>query len=173
MTSPQTPPAWPSGSILKISPIGQKFISRTHALDSAQIQDFAAEFDPQLFHLDEEAAKDTVFAGLAASGLHTAAITMRLVVDTLPFAGGVIGAGGDLQWPAPTRANDRLQVTIEVLEITPSRSRPERGSAIMRITTRNQYDDVLQTFRVKTLLTGARRKTRGQSRAPQPLNNRD
>ncbi len=132
--------------------IGQKFISRTHALDAAQIQDFAAEYDPQPFHLDEDAAKDTFFNGLAASGWHTAAITMRLVVDTLKLSGGVIGAGGDLQWLTPARASDTLQVTIEVLEITPSQSRPHRGSAIMRITTRNQHDAVLQTFRVKILL---------------------
>lgn len=132
--------------------IGQKFVTRTHALDAAQIQDFAAEYDPQTFHLDEDAAADTFFKGLAASGWHTAAITMRLVVDTMKLAGGVIGAGGDLQWPTPARPGDILQVTIEVLEITPSRSRPERGSAIMRITTGNQRDDVLQTFRVKVLL---------------------
>ena len=132
--------------------VGQKFISRTHALDVAQIQDFAAEYDPQAFHLDEDAAKQTFFTGLAASGWHTAAITMRLVVDTVKLAGGVIGAGGELLWPKPARANDILQATIEVLEIMPSRSRPDRGSAFIRITTRNQHDDVLQTFRVKVLL---------------------
>jgi acyl dehydratase len=77
---------------------------------------------------------------------------MRLVVETLQLAGGVIGAGGELQWLAPARPGDTLQVSIEVLEITPSRSRPERGSAIMLITTRNQHNDVLQTFRVKVLL---------------------
>lgn len=94
----------------------------------------------------------TFFAGLAASGWHTAALTMRLVVETLPLAGGVIGAGGELQWPKPTRPGDVLQVEIELLEITPSRSRPDRGSAMMRILTRNQAAEAVQTFTVKVLL---------------------
>lgn len=152
-------PSTPSGQNTASQPIyledlavGQKFISRTHALDVAQIQDFAAEFDPQVFHLDEDAAEDTFFGGLAASGWHTASITMRLLVDSFHLAGGVIGAGGELQWPKPTRPGDILQVTSEVIEITPSQSRPTRGSAIMRVTTRNQHDDVVQTFRCKVLL---------------------
>ena len=132
--------------------VGQTFTTRTHQLDPGAIKDFAAEFDPQWFHLDEDAAKESFFGGLAASGWHTAAITMRLVVEAMPLAGGVIGAGGELQWPAPTRASDILQATIEVLELTPSRSRPERGMGVVRITTRNQRDEVVQTFRVKVLL---------------------
>lgn len=132
--------------------VGQTFKTRTHTLEAGEIQDFAAEFDPQPFHLDDDAAKATFFGGLAASGWHTAAITMRLVVEAMPLAGGVIGAGGELQWPAPTRPGDILQSSIEVLEITPSRSRPERGSAIVRMTTRNQRDEVVQTFRCKVLL---------------------
>ncbi len=132
--------------------VGQRFVSRTHALSAEDIKAFAAVYDPQAFHLDDEAAKATFFAGLAASGWHTAALTMRLVVETLPLAGGVIGAGGELQWPKPTRPGDALQVEIDVLEITPSRSRPDRGSAMMRILTRNQAGEALQTFTVKVLL---------------------
>lgn len=132
--------------------VGQTFTTRTYTLEPGAIKDFAAEFDPQWFHLDEDAAKDSFFGGLAASGWHTAAITMRLVVETMPLEGGVIGAGGELQWPAPTRPGDRLQATIEVLELTPSKSRPERGMGTVRITTRNQRDEVVQTFRVKVLL---------------------
>lgn len=132
--------------------VGQTFTTRTYTVEPGAIKDFAAEFDPQWFHLDEDDAKDSFFGGLAASGWHTAGITMRLVVETLPLAGGVIGAGGDLQWPAPTRPGDILQATIEVLELTPSKSRPERGMGIVRITTRNQRDEVVQTFRVKVLL---------------------
>ena len=132
--------------------IGQTFKTRTHKMDVGAIQDFAAEFDPQPFHLDEDRAKDSFFGGLAASGWQTASITMRLVVETLPLADGVIGAGGELQWPAPTRPGDILQATIEVLELTPSKSRPERGMGTVRITTRNQRDEVVQTFRVKVLL---------------------
>lgn len=132
--------------------VGQTFTTGTHRIEPGEIKDFAAEFDPQWFHLDDDAAKDSFFGGLAASGWHTAGITMRLVVETLPLAGGVIGAGGELQWPAPTRPGDILQATIEVLELTPSKSRPERGMGVVRITTRNQRDEVVQTFRVKVLL---------------------
>src|SRR5215813_10724432 len=83
--------------------VGQRFRSMSHALDEAQIKAFAAQFDPQPFHLDHEAAKGTLFAGLAASGWHTAAITMRLLVESgLPLAGGIVGAGGEINWPKPT-----------------------------------------------------------------------
>jgi acyl dehydratase len=132
--------------------VGQTFTSRTHTLDAAHIKAFAAEFDPQPFHLDEAAAQTTFFSGLAASGWHTAAITMRLVVECVPLAGGVIGAGGELMWSKPVRPGDILQTEIKVLSITPSRSRPDRGSAMMGITTRNQHGDVVQIFNVKTLL---------------------
>lgn len=144
----------PSDALLYLEDlaVGQTFTTRTHTIDAGAIQDFAAEFDPQSFHLDEDAAKASFFGGLAASGWHTASITMRLVVEAMPLAGGVIGAGGELQWPAPTRPGDTLKATIEILEITPSKSRPERGSAIVRMTTRNQRDEVVQTFRVKVLL---------------------
>jgi acyl dehydratase len=132
--------------------VGQKFVSRTYALDAEQIKQFAADYDPQPFHLDESAAQATFFGGLAASGWHTAAITMRLAVETVPLAGGLIGAGGELNWPKPTRPDDVLQVEIEVLSISPSRSRPEWGNAVIGITTRNQHGEVVQTFNVKTLL---------------------
>jgi acyl dehydratase len=121
--------------------VGQRFTSRTHVVDVAQIKAFASQFDPQPFHQDEDAAKGTLFAGLAASGWHTAAITMRLLVESgLPLMGGIIGAGGELAWPKPTRPGDTLQVESEVLEITPSRSRFDRGMAIVRSLTRNQVD---------------------------------
>ena len=97
--------------------IGQCFTSGTHVVDEEQIKAFARQFDPQPFHLDNEAAKDTLFSGLAASGWHTAAITMRLLVGGgLPLAGGVVGAGGELDWPNPTRPGDTLHVESEVLE---------------------------------------------------------
>ena len=119
--------------------VGQRFTSGTHTLDEAEIKVFAQKFDPQPFHLDNEAAKHTLFAGLAASGWHTAAITMRLNVEGgLPLAGGIVGAGGSLEWPNPVRPGDTLQVESEVLELKPSRSRPDRGIASMRCLTRNQ-----------------------------------
>src|SRR5262249_20315750 len=102
--------------------VGHRFVSGTHVIDEAEIKAFAKKFDPQPFHLANAAAKSTMFAGLAASGWHTAAITMRLLVDAgLPLAGGIVGAGGTLEWPSPVRPGDTLQVESEVLEIKPSR----------------------------------------------------
>lgn len=127
--------------------VGDRFTSAEHALDAQQIKAFAGEFDPQPFHLDDEAAQRTLFGGLAASGWHTAALTMRLLVTSgLPLAGGIIGAGGELSWPRPTRPGDRLHVVSEVTEITPSRSRPDRGMVTMRSETRNQRGEVVQVL---------------------------
>ena len=127
--------------------VGQRFISRTHVVDEAQIKAFAHQFDPQPFHLDDEAAKRTLFGGLAASGWHSAAITMRLLVETgLPLAGGIVGAGGEISWPKPTRPGDTLTVTSEIEEITPSRSRPDRGTLRVRSETRNQRDEIVQVL---------------------------
>ncbi len=110
------------------------------------IKDFAAKFDPQVFHLDEEAAKATFFGGLAASGWHTAAMTMRLIVETLPIAGGVIGAGGTIAWPKPLRPGAVLSLECEILEIRPSRSRPDRGMLKIKFTTREDTGEVVQTL---------------------------
>ena len=127
--------------------VGQRFTSGTHAVDAAQIKAFAAQFDPQPFHLDDDAAKGTLFAGLAASGWHTAAITMRLLVESgLPIAGGIIGSGGEVSWPKPTRPGDVLHVVSEIEEVTPSRSRPNRGMVSVRSETRNQRDEVVQVL---------------------------
>src|ERR1700692_3977406 len=102
--------------------VGQRFTSATHVVDAAQIKAFARQFDPQPFHLDEEAAKGTMFGGLVARGWHTAAITMRLQVESgLPIAGGMIGIGGEMNWPRPTRPGDVLRVETAIREGTPSR----------------------------------------------------
>lgn len=125
--------------------VGQRFVSGTHTVDADQIRAFAAEFDPQPFHLDEHAARSSFFGGLVASGWHTAAITMRLIVEgAIPMAGGIIGAGAEIRWPAPTRPGDVLQVHSEVIEVTPSRSRPDRGIVSVRSETRNAHGDVVQ-----------------------------
>jgi len=127
--------------------VGQRFVSGTHRIDEGQIRAFARQFDPQPFHLDAEAAKATLFGGLVASGWHTAAITMRLLVESgLPIGGGVIGAGGEITWPNPTRPGEVLQVESEVLELRPSRSRPDQGIATVRSETRNQRGDTLQVL---------------------------
>src|SRR5262245_56275659 len=130
--------------------VGQRFTSATHTIDQAQIKAFAAQFDPQPFHTDETTAKDTFFKGLAASG---AAITMRLNVETgLPLAGGIIGAGGEIGWPAPTRPGDTLHVESEVVEITPSRSKPDRGIAVIVSKTINQRGEIVQTLKAKLVV---------------------
>jgi len=123
---------------------GQRFTTGSHLIDAAQIHAFAREFDHQPFHLDDEAAKGTLFDGLAASGWHTAAITMRLIVEGVPLMGGILGAGAEISWPRPTRPGDILHIECEVLEVTPSRSRPDRGMVTMRCETRNQRDEVVQ-----------------------------
>jgi acyl dehydratase len=133
--------------------VGQRFVSGTHRLDEEQIRAFAEQFDPQPFHLDAEAAKATLFEGLVASGWHTAAITMRLLVESgLPIAGGIIGAGAELTWPSPTRPGDVLQVESEVLELRPSRSRPDRGVATVRSETRNQRGETAQVLVAKLVV---------------------
>lgn len=133
--------------------VGQHFTSGSHAVDEAQIKTFAGQFDPQPFHLDGEAAKNTLFAGLAASGWHTAAITMRLQVEGgLPIAGGIVGAGGELSWPRPTRPGDILHVESEVVDVTPSHSRPDRGIATVRSETRNQRGEIVQILTAKVVV---------------------
>jgi acyl dehydratase len=118
-------------------------------LTAEQIKAFAREYDPQPFHTDEEAAKRTFFQGLAASGWHTAALTMRLFVDSdVKPVGGYVGAGGEeLRWPRATRPGDSLRVEIQVMETRLSQSRPTLGIVKMQITTYNQRDEVVQIAR--------------------------
>ncbi|MFJ4375122.1 MaoC family dehydratase [Pseudomonas japonica] len=131
--------------------VGDVFVSDGHALDAEQIIAFATQFDPQPFHTDAEAAQDSFFQGLAASGWHTAAITMKLLVQSLPLARGVIGAGGEISWPQATRPGDVLKVTSTVLEIIPSRSKPDRGMVVVQSLTTNQRDEVCQKLTSKVL----------------------
>lgn len=132
--------------------VGQRFTSGTHRMDAEEIKRFAAEFDPQPFHIDEEAAKESFFGGLAASGWHVGSVTMRLLVDCGVLAGGMIGAGAELAWPAPTRPGDVLQVTSEITEIRPSRSKPDRGIVTLRSETRNQHGTVVQVLVSKVVV---------------------
>jgi acyl dehydratase len=128
--------------------VGQSYGSRRARIDADRIKSFAAEFDPQPFHLDAEAARNTIFRGLAASGWHTAALTMRLLVESeLKPAGGIVGAGFDeLHWPRPVRPADELRVESEVLEVRPSKSRPEQGLIKVRTTTLNQDGEAVQVL---------------------------
>ena len=123
--------------------VGHTFGSGRLRIDGERALAFAAEFDPQPFHLDEAAARRSIFGGLTASGWHTAAVTMRLLVETeLKPAGGIIGAGLDeFRWPRPVRPGDELRVECEVIEVRPSKSRPELGMIKLRTTTLNQDDE--------------------------------
>lgn len=133
--------------------VGQCFESGKHLMTADEIKRFAAAYDPQPFHLDDEAAKTSLFGALAASGWHTGAVTMRLLVEGgAPIAGGVIGAGGEISWPRPTRPGDELQVFSEVLEIKPSRSKPDRGIVTVRSETRNQRGEVVQVLTSKLVV---------------------
>ena len=145
--------------------VGQRFVSRSHTIDKEQIKVFAGQFDPQTFHLNEAAAKTTLFGGLAASGWHTAAITMRLLVDGgAPIAAGIIGTGGEIRWPRPTRPGDVLIVESEVLEIAPSHSKPDRGTVTLRSETRNQRDEIVQILTAKLVV----QRRAGVDRRPPP-----
>src|SRR5437868_12329842 len=109
--------------------VGQRFSSGSRTLSADEIKSFARAYDPQPFHLDEAAARETLFQGLAASGWHAAAIAMNLMVrGGLPIAGGIIGAGGEIAWRKPIRPGDTLHVESEIVEVTPSRSKPDRGT---------------------------------------------
>jgi acyl dehydratase len=126
---------------------GQKFTSGRLTVSAAEIKEFASSYDPQPFHLDEIAAKATVFTGLAASGWHTAALTMRLIVGSeFRPAGGILGFGGELIWARPVRPGDELHVESEVLETRLSQSRRGQGIVKVRVTTFNQDNEVVQTF---------------------------
>ena len=132
--------------------VGQTFVTNDAPVSEDAIKAFARDYDPQPFHTDNDAAKDSFFGGLAASGWHTAAITMKLLVESGPqLAGGMIGAGGELTWPLATRPGDVLHVESEVLAINPSRSRPNRGMVTLRSRTLNQKGEVVQDLTAKLL----------------------
>jgi acyl dehydratase len=128
--------------------VGQTFRSGRLRIDESRAKAFAAEFDPQPFHLNQEAACNSIFGGLAVSGWHTAAVTMRLLVDSeFKPAGGIVGAGFDeCRWPRPVRPGDELHVESEVLEVRPSKSRPEKGLLKVRTTTLNQEGEAVQVL---------------------------
>ena len=133
--------------------VGQRFRSATRTVTAAEIKAFATSFDPQPFHLDEVAAQASPFGGLAASGWHTAAITMRLAVEGgVPIKGGIIGAGVDeLRWPHPVRPGDTLVAESEVVEVIPSSTRPGQGRVRVASRTYNQ-DGVLVQSWIATLV---------------------
>ncbi len=133
--------------------VGQRFTSSVYELSEEQIKAFAAEFDPQPFHLDNAAARNSFFRGLAASGWHTAAITMRLLVTgKMRFGAGMIGLGVEIGWPLPVRPGDRLHVESEITEIAPSRTKADRGVVTVRNVTFNQDGAEVQLLISKVLV---------------------
>jgi acyl dehydratase len=134
-------------------PIGTRLISTSYPVTADAIIEFARAFDPQIFHLNPKSAQQTLFGGLAASGWHTAAASMRLFVDTMNVAGGIIGMGVDeLKWPNAVRPGDELRVEIEILEARRSKSRPGYGIIRIRNVTKNQRDEVVQSFMANAML---------------------
>jgi acyl dehydratase len=133
--------------------VGQRFTSGEYQMTEERMKAFAAEFDPQPFHLEEAAARAGMFGGLTASGWHTAAATMRLLATGgLPFAGGIVGVGGEIAWPRPTRPGDVLRVESEIVEIRPSRSKPNQAIAVVRSVARNQRGEEVYILTAKILV---------------------
>jgi acyl dehydratase len=133
--------------------VGRKFVTGSTTLTLEGCKAFASEFDPQPFHLDEAAARDSVFGRIAASGWYTAALSMRLLVQSeMTIAGGLIGLGGDMTWPRPTYPGDTLHVESEVLAIRVSQSKPDRGVVTMRNQTMNQHGEPVQVVVVKMMV---------------------
>jgi acyl dehydratase len=133
--------------------VGQRFTSGNYLMEEARIKEFAAEFDPQPFHLDETAARASIFKGLVASGWHTAAAAMRLLATGgLPLAKGLIGFAGEIAWPKPTRPGDILHIESEIIEITPSQSKPHQGTVTVRGTMLNQNDETVYVLTAKLLV---------------------
>jgi acyl dehydratase len=124
---------------------GQRFRSETLQVKEKELIEFAHRFDPQMFHLNRKSAERTIFKGLIASGWYTAAITMRLFVQTLNFAEGAIGLGvNELRWPDVVRAGDTLRVETQIVSLRKSRSRPRFGIIKLRNITTNQRGEVVQ-----------------------------
>jgi acyl dehydratase len=133
--------------------VGRRLETGAVRVGTESIKAFAADFDPQPFHLDEAAAATSLFGGLVASGWHTAALTMRLLVTGgLPIAGGVIGAGGEVQWPRPVKPGDELRVVCEVVAARPSASRPDRGMVTVRTETLNQAGEAVQIMTARLVV---------------------
>lgn len=132
--------------------IGDTFVSGTDQVNQEQIISFATRYDPQPFHLDPQAAETSPFGGLAASGWHTTAITMRLLVDSLPISEGIIGTGAEIEWPRPTRPGDLLQVTTTVVDIRHSRSKPDRGIVTLECLTKNKLGEICQRMVTKVFV---------------------
>ncbi|TGN10900.1 MaoC family dehydratase [Leptospira ilyithenensis] len=138
------------GLYLEDLSLGRKLLSESYIVTEEEIKEFAGKYDPQDFHLNDSLAKESLFGGLAASGWHTASITMRLLVGSGKLIkGGIVGMGGEISWPRPTRPGDTLQVESEVIEVIPSGARSDQGIVKLRSKTKNQNGKVVQLFIAK------------------------
>jgi acyl dehydratase len=140
--------------------VGQVFTSAPRSIDATAIKAFAASFDNQPQHTDEADAEGTMFGALVASGWHTASLTMRLMLDSVMsgVSGRALGVRvNDLTWSAPVYPDDELHAVTEIMELRPSRSKPDRGLVVMRTTTKNQHNEAVQelTSTILVLRTGA------------------
>ncbi|TQS44094.1 MaoC/PaaZ C-terminal domain-containing protein [Cryptosporangium phraense] len=144
MSSSAPGPTRPDGLWLNDLSVGQTFRSDDYSLTESEIVEFASRYDPQLFHVDPERARDTFFGGLASSGWLTAAVTMRLFTESVPLACGVIGSTITLAWPTATRPGDRLRAESRIDEITPSSSRPDRAAVLFSYRTLTADDEIRQ-----------------------------
>ncbi|ABB73927.1 Acyl dehydratase [Nitrosospira multiformis] len=132
--------------------VGLRFAGDPRVVQEQEIIAFARQFDPQPFHIDAALASQTLFGGLIASGWHTAAMTMRLLLEAFPIGDGTIGLGGEAAWPNPVRANDAIHIEGEVSAVKPSRSHDDRGIVTVRTETKNQNGDVVQTLTANLLV---------------------
>src|ERR1700675_898296 len=138
--------------------VGDRFRSEPLHVEEKELIEFAHKFDPQMFHLDRKSAERTIFKGLIASGWHTAAMTMRLFVQTLNFAEGAIGLGVDeLRWPQAVQPDDVLQVETEIVDLRESRSKPSHGIVRLRYVTTNQRGEIVQTMAASALVLRAKK----------------
>lgn len=140
--------------------VGDRFKSEPLRVTEKKLIEFAHKFDPQMFHLSHKGAKRTIFRGLVASGWHTAALTMRLFVQTLNCAKGAVGLGVDkLRWPNAVRPGDVLTVETKILDKRLSRSRPRFGIIRLRNVTTNQRGEIVQTMLANALVQRRKRQS--------------
>jgi acyl dehydratase len=136
--------------------VGQRFAGGPLTVEPEAVHTFAAQFDPQPFHLDETAAAGTLFGHVVASGWHTGSLTMRLLVESVPFAGGTVGTRAEIRWPCPVFPGDQLHISVEVVDARPSAHRPEFGVVKLLVHTRNQTNQLVMEM---TTLVLVRRRT--------------
>lgn len=138
-----------SGRYFEEFAIGEEFRTAGYTMTEGEIIDFALRYDPQYFHMDTEAAKDSLFGGLVASGWHVGALAFRLFLQENIFGTRSQGSPGldELRWLKPVRPGDTIRMTARVADLIPSRSRPERGNVVMEWTVLNQREEAVMSFR--------------------------